>query len=369
MKRKQGISLIVLVITIIVMITLAAAVVITLNNTGIINKANKAVNDTNLKEVQQLATLVWAEEFMDDKRGDTLKEAVLGRLEDYTGKYNIDVDDKGVTVTLSGAVKLVKNEYGFYFDKLYFANSLTSESDDQVLGYAFFEDETYVAYTITTVENGGMTISPKAYGSVDGYANLSANISGVANLTFSEDGKTITNTVPCTMTMLEKDTVTGIKYGVEYIDGEDRLTIDNSSKVTLYYAGEVMSERVYTVLGNKHIYTYDNGCGACYVYATPFGDEVILHQHGWGKYIRKSSSAKTGAYLGATYVDDAGNELVLNVDGTVKITGTTTYNSTYEYIEEGGGVYLDDNEEDVYVPLLSGRVIFYLRTGKIFRLK
>ena len=35
---KKGISLIVLVITIIVMIILAAAVVISLNNTGIINK-------------------------------------------------------------------------------------------------------------------------------------------------------------------------------------------------------------------------------------------------------------------------------------------------------------------------------------------
>ena len=45
--KKQGISLIVLVITIIVMIILAAAVVITLSNTGIIDRAGKAVDLTN----------------------------------------------------------------------------------------------------------------------------------------------------------------------------------------------------------------------------------------------------------------------------------------------------------------------------------
>ena len=98
MKKKQGISLIVLVITIIVMIILAAAVVVTLNNTGIIGRANEAVDKTNIKEVEQLAALVWAEEYMDGKRGEELKEAVLDKLKDYTSKYDIEVTDKGVTV-------------------------------------------------------------------------------------------------------------------------------------------------------------------------------------------------------------------------------------------------------------------------------
>ena len=84
MKKKQGISLIVLVITIIVMIILAASVVLTLSNSGIINKANEAVEKTNIKEVEQLASLAWAEEFMAGKRGDTLKEAVLEKLKDIT---------------------------------------------------------------------------------------------------------------------------------------------------------------------------------------------------------------------------------------------------------------------------------------------
>ena len=98
MQKKKGISLIVLVITIIVMIILAAAVVITLSNTGIINKASDAVDKTNKQQIVNLASLIWSEEYMDGKRGNTLKEDVLARLEDYTDDYNIEVTDKGVTV-------------------------------------------------------------------------------------------------------------------------------------------------------------------------------------------------------------------------------------------------------------------------------
>ncbi len=99
MKRKQGISLIVLVITIIVMIILAASVVITLSNSGIINKANDAVKKTNLKEVEQLASITWAEEYLEGKRGETLKTAVLDRLKNYTNDYTFIVSNHGVTVT------------------------------------------------------------------------------------------------------------------------------------------------------------------------------------------------------------------------------------------------------------------------------
>ena len=368
MKNKRGISLIVLVITIIVMIILAAAIIITLSNTGIIGRANEAVDATSYKQVEQLAQLIWAEEFMDGKRDGSLKGAVLDRLDDYKDKYEFEVDNSGVTVTLPGNVKLVKNEYGFYFDKLYLTNSLTSVSGNPVVGLAFFEDKTYIAYSLTNTEPGEMLVTAGTYGSVDEYANLSANISGVANFTFSEDGKTITNAGPYTMTIMEKETVTGIKSGVEYIDGEEKLTIDDSSNVKLYYAGSVMSESVYTVLCNKHVYTYGRGSGARAIFATPFGDEIILQSAGSYNYIRRSSSAKVGAYLGATYVDDAGNELVLNADGTVKITGATSYNSTYEHIE-GAEIYLDGNKTDSYMPLLSGRAIVYSKTGKVFRLK
>ena len=79
MKSKKGISLIVLVISIIVMIILAASVVITLSNTGVINRASEAVDLTNEAQVQDMAALIWADAFMDNLRG----------IIDYWDEYEI----------------------------------------------------------------------------------------------------------------------------------------------------------------------------------------------------------------------------------------------------------------------------------------
>ena len=102
MKRKQGISLIVLVITIIVMIILAASVVITLNNTGIINKAGQAVQITDTKQIEQLVNMAWADAYAGGKRTEQeLKEAVeqsLTQNKVNTDKIAFGVTDKGVIV-------------------------------------------------------------------------------------------------------------------------------------------------------------------------------------------------------------------------------------------------------------------------------
>lgn len=58
---KKGISLIVLVITIIVMIILAAAIIISLSNSNVINKATRAVDETNYKNVTTVAGLIYAD--------------------------------------------------------------------------------------------------------------------------------------------------------------------------------------------------------------------------------------------------------------------------------------------------------------------
>ena len=99
---KKGISLIVLVITIIVMIILAASVVITLSNTGIIDRAAHAVDLTNQKQVQDLASLLWAEAYMDENRTDTIENIVKNALKEEgitEDKWDIEVSDSGVTVT------------------------------------------------------------------------------------------------------------------------------------------------------------------------------------------------------------------------------------------------------------------------------
>ncbi|MBR6689073.1 MAG: hypothetical protein IKL68_03570, partial [Clostridia bacterium] len=83
------------------MIILAASVVITLNNTGVINRANEAVDLTNESQVQDLAALVWADAYMDKLRGQDLIDKVteeLGKQGVTTDKWDITITDTGVTV-------------------------------------------------------------------------------------------------------------------------------------------------------------------------------------------------------------------------------------------------------------------------------
>ena len=103
MKEKQGISLIVLVITVIVMVILAGAIVLTLNNSGIIDKATDAVEQTNLATVKELTQMAWAEAYADGERTDeALKLAVNNALkqnkitEDMYKGYIINVTTSGV---------------------------------------------------------------------------------------------------------------------------------------------------------------------------------------------------------------------------------------------------------------------------------
>ena len=89
MRRNKGISLIVLVITIIVMIILAGSIIITLSNSGIINKANEAVDLSNEKQMQEYITseLIlngWysgkpiTKELLEKIDGVTVSEATVG---------------------------------------------------------------------------------------------------------------------------------------------------------------------------------------------------------------------------------------------------------------------------------------------------
>ena len=76
MQKKKGISLIVLIITIIVMIILASSVILTLSNSGIINRANEAVEKSNLANVKHIASMGWSEAYLNGAR--TKKELELG---------------------------------------------------------------------------------------------------------------------------------------------------------------------------------------------------------------------------------------------------------------------------------------------------
>ena len=102
MQKKKGISLIVLVITIIVMIILAASVVISLNNTGVIDRASQAVKLTDEKQVQDLAALIWAEAYLDENRTETLEKVVKDKLAEQgvtDENWNILITNEGLNIT------------------------------------------------------------------------------------------------------------------------------------------------------------------------------------------------------------------------------------------------------------------------------
>jgi len=116
MQKKKAISLIVLVITVIVMIVLAGAIILSLNNSGIIGKANQAVKVTDEATVKEIAQMAWGEAYAEgirhvkskkDENGDEIKglEARVKEALKDNGVYNgdeidyfISVTDKGVSV-------------------------------------------------------------------------------------------------------------------------------------------------------------------------------------------------------------------------------------------------------------------------------
>ena len=104
-KQKHGISLMVLILTIIVMSILAGTVIISLNNAGVINRAQDTVGEYNLNQVDELANVAWAEAYL---AGNTTKSALETYVMEYLNKagvklsqYNIEVTTKGVVVTMA----------------------------------------------------------------------------------------------------------------------------------------------------------------------------------------------------------------------------------------------------------------------------
>ncbi len=240
MKNKKGISLIVLVITIIVMIVLASAVVVTLTNSGIIDRATDATETSNLKQVEQLANLAWSEAYLDKAKTDAEFEGkVLDALDKNgvnTDDYIIEADRNGVTVSLRPQL----NEYGFYYKQLYY-------SEDAGMGFIFYPggeisiaqmlvmDETYpLSSRLVAMPAIMMGMDP-----VVSYSNKSISVDGTV-ITVSEDGKALISPDGSQMVCnFEKVhyTYKNCNYVTEYNGDEVKVTIDAKGNMTMYIAG------------------------------------------------------------------------------------------------------------------------------------
>ncbi len=240
MKNNKGISLIVLVITIIVMIVLASAVIVTLSNSGIINNASEATELTNLKQVEQLANLAWSEAYLNMAKTDAeFEEMVLDELDKNgvnTDDYIIEVDKNGVTVNLRPQL----NEYGFYYKQLYYSESAG-------MGFIFYPggeisvvrmlvmDETYpLSSRLVVMPATLMGESP-----VVTYSNKSISLDGTL-IMVSEDGKAVIlpdgSQMVCNFEKVHY-TYKNCNYVTEYNGDEVKVTIDAKGNMTMYIAG------------------------------------------------------------------------------------------------------------------------------------
>jgi len=146
-ENKRGISLIVLVITIIVMIILATAIILSLSSSGIIGKANKAVTDTNNANKKELAGLLMAEYELGVQTGDidpavtSLREYVKEEME------NASVDTSDVAITEDGNVLVGLNKVAVKFAEA------GVKIGDPVVGYTLSTQETAKSVDTEGIEN------------------------------------------------------------------------------------------------------------------------------------------------------------------------------------------------------------------------
>lgn len=87
---KKGISLIVLVITIIVMIILAGVVIMSISNNNVIDKANTAVSDYNQKLIEDQIQLTESNYYLKNKK--SLSQETVEDLRTAMTTYNIPME-------------------------------------------------------------------------------------------------------------------------------------------------------------------------------------------------------------------------------------------------------------------------------------
>ena len=106
-KIKKGISLIVLVITIIVMIVLAGAVILALSNSGIIEKATSSAFKTDVKTIKEEYEYKMAELKLND---ETFDQATLN-ASDTTLSYNTKTGEGGNLYSIVPTAEKYKDEF------------------------------------------------------------------------------------------------------------------------------------------------------------------------------------------------------------------------------------------------------------------
>lgn len=262
-KMKNGISLIVLVITIIVLAILAATVVLTITNSGLINIAKDTVSNAKLKQVEQIASLAWAEAYADGKRTQPELDAYVKEM---LAKNNIDTTGILIIVTTSGVTvqRSELNEWGFYYGECYMG-----VSDGIKGGYVFHEDGSMQLYTEDESTNNivFLALELPAETATYSYKQIAADMGGgfVVEFTVSPDGLTVTASMEGSELALTctPGTTHGVYRNQTYksSDGTMSAVIDNNNVATL-----VDSTGTYTydveISADDHLITLASGAAS-----------------------------------------------------------------------------------------------------------
>ncbi len=319
-NKKQGISLIVLVITIMVMIILASAVVITLNNTGIISKTSKATNESDLNNVQQLASLAWMDAYLAQMESTDidLEEEILKALNKNnidTTKYDIEVTNKGVTVKIKDAI-LENEEANNDNELIAVAGNWTLQTTKNSSNKVTAANVTNGIQTIevgTTVNYMPDGVGPNDKKYTGGWKILGTDDMGrlliMSNSSVSGDKLALGGNTLNTATKCYLDALILLQSKVnDYVDGRIGIKVrsmheDDIAALTLYdkttYGAGISK------YGNEITYTW-NGTNAHPIYSYGNGSTGTLnndHSNGFTYYDVKNDKIVTIPYYeGATGV-------------------------------------------------------------------
>jgi len=104
-KNKKGISLIVLVITIIVMIILASAIILSLRSSGIIGRANEAKTKSDEATLREAASIKLAEYELGIQMGEIDGSTISANAYVKAELENDRIDTTGLAITVDGDIQ------------------------------------------------------------------------------------------------------------------------------------------------------------------------------------------------------------------------------------------------------------------------
>ena len=102
MKKSKGITLIALVVTIVVLLILAAiSISVLTGDNGIINNSQQAKEDTEIAEEKETVELSAVQAAEKDKYGNVIEENLREQLDINIGEgdYNLEVEEEKFKVT------------------------------------------------------------------------------------------------------------------------------------------------------------------------------------------------------------------------------------------------------------------------------